>query len=70
MTDAQRLDFLEEFINKEGGILLHDGTAKNFGFAGLGLRPGTLNRTLRQAIDDCAGVETSREAIYALRRKR
>ena len=51
MTDTERLDWLEKFVNEHGGILLHDGNAKNFGFPGLGLRPGYLNRTLREAID-------------------
>lgn len=50
--DAARLDWLEAQINEHGAIHLHDGS-KPHGF-GLGLRPGNINRTLRQAIDDAA----------------
>jgi hypothetical protein len=55
MTDADRLDWLEDFINREGGIMLHDGSRSNFGCSGIGLRPGFANRTLREAIDAAAG---------------
>ncbi len=48
-TDKERLDWLEHMANQEGGILLHDGSET--GRLGIGLRPGTLNRTLREAID-------------------
>ena len=48
-TDKERLDWLEEMANKPGGILLHDGSET--GRLGLGLRPGSLVRTLREAID-------------------
>jgi len=54
MTDTERLDWLEEFINREGAIMLHDGSKSNFGCSGLGLRPGYVNRTLREAIDESA----------------
>jgi len=59
MTDSERLDWLEKFINANGAILLHDGSMSGHGFSGLGLRPGCLDRTLRQAIDSCAGIEIS-----------
>lgn len=49
-TDVERIDFLEQLANEKGGLLLHNGTET--GRVGLGLRPGTCNRTLRQAIDD------------------
>jgi hypothetical protein len=47
--DAERLNWLEAFINEHGYIHLHDGQHP-LG-TGLGLRPGALNRTLREAID-------------------
>jgi hypothetical protein len=46
--DAECLDWLEMMANRRGGILLHDGSEG--GRLGLGLRPGTSIRTLRQAI--------------------
>ena len=48
-TDKERVDWLEMMANQEGGILLHDGSET--GHLGIGLRPGSLNRTLREAID-------------------
>ena len=50
--DTRRLDELERMANQPGGILLHDGSET--GRLGIGLRPGALVRTLRQAIDDAA----------------
>jgi len=47
--DSDRIDWLERAANQKGGILLHDGSET--GRNGLGLRPGHLERTLRQAID-------------------
>lgn len=47
--DTNRLDWLEAMANVRGGILLHDGSEG--GRLGLGLRPGAIKRTLRQAID-------------------
>lgn len=47
--DAERLDLLEAFVNEHGAIHLHDGEHP-YGL-GLGLRPGSLSRTLREAID-------------------
>ena len=47
--DKARLGWLEMMANQPGGILLHDGSEE--GRTGLGLRPGTLKRTLREAID-------------------
>jgi hypothetical protein len=49
-TDAERIDYLERMANQPGGLLLHDGSER--GRTGLGLRPGTLVRTLREAIDN------------------
>jgi hypothetical protein len=60
MTDAERLDWLEEFITREGRIMLHDGHYIDFGCSGIGLRPGYVNRTLREAIDQSAGCELER----------
>lgn len=56
--DKARLDWLEHMANKSGGLLLHDGSEK--GRCGLGLRPGFLSRTLREAIDDSAGFDAAR----------
>ena len=47
--DARRLDWLEARANEPGGLLLHDGSER--GRFGLGLRPGKMVRTLREAID-------------------
>jgi hypothetical protein len=60
VTDAQMLDWLEGYVNTHGALLLHDGSAKNFGYAGLGLRPGSLRRTLREAITQSAAPEYAR----------
>lgn len=49
-TDAERLDWLERRANEPGGLLLHDGS--ECGRTGLGLRPGSLVRTLRDAVDN------------------
>lgn len=55
ITDSDRINCLERMANKRGGILLHDGSER--GRLGLGLRPGNLVRTLRQAIDDVIRAE-------------
>lgn len=55
-TDTARLDWLEKEANSMGGLLLHDGSEN--GRRGLGLRPGSLKRTLRQAIDDAMPDES------------
>jgi hypothetical protein len=48
-SDTDRIDWLEAKINDEGEIHLHDGQHPRG--TGLGLRPGWVNRTLREAID-------------------
>ncbi len=48
-----RLDWLEAQINEHGEIHLHDGDHPRG--TGLGLRPGYLRRTLREAIDSAMG---------------
>lgn len=55
MTDTERIDWLETFVNREGGIVLHDGKGEKLPYPGLGLRPGFISRTLREAIDECSG---------------
>lgn len=51
--DEKRLDWLEAQVNKNGELHLHDGNhARGIG---VGLRPGTLVRTLRAAIDAAKG---------------
>ena len=57
--EAERLDWLESFINRNGAIHLHDGQHP-YG-VGLGLRPVGRTRTLRAAIDDARGAEQSDE---------
>lgn len=47
--DAARLDWLEQQANEPGGLLLH--AEQETGRRGLGLRPGQLVRSLRDAID-------------------
>ena len=54
MTDTQMLDWLEECVNERGAILLHDGNSNPHHLPGLGLRPGSLRRTLREAITQVA----------------
>jgi len=63
MNDSERLDWLERMANQEGGLLLHDGSES--GRLGLGLRPGTLKRSLREAIDESARFEGYRPAPQA-----
>lgn len=53
--DAARLDWLESQINEHGQINLHDGSNPVYGALGLGLRPGSIQRTLREAIDAAMG---------------
>lgn len=65
MTDAQRIDWLEAFVNREGAILLHDGAQRNLHeYSGIGLRPGGLSRELRRAIDTAAGVLQDVSALH------
>lgn len=54
--EARRMDWLESMANKSGGLLLHDGSER--GRVGLGLRPGRLSRTLREAIDAAMAAST------------
>lgn len=49
--DSQRLDALEAYVNEHGGLVIHTGEADCGKYQGLGLRPGTLRRTLREALD-------------------
>jgi len=59
-TDSARLDWLEAQINEHGEIHLHDGDHPRG--AGLGLRPGAVNRTLREAIDSAMGPQAKERA--------
>lgn len=47
--DGERMDWLEREANEPDGLLLHDGSHHHR--RGLGLRPGSVVRTLRAAID-------------------
>lgn len=62
-TDTERLDWLEREANEPGGILLHDGSER--GRKGIGLRPGFVNRTLRQAIDSALHYERGSAELKA-----
>jgi len=55
-ADERRIDFLEEYINTHGGIVLHDGSGSRLPYPGLGLRPGIVMRSLRTAIDQCGFI--------------
>lgn len=55
MNDTEMIDWLEEFVNTQGALVLHDGNANVGRYHGLGLRPGDLRRTLREAIAGAAG---------------
>lgn len=55
MSDTEMIDWLEARINEEGAIHLHDGEHPHG--LGIGLRPGQVSRTLRQAIAQAAGWE-------------
>lgn len=46
--EGAMVDWLEAQINEHGAIHLHDGEHPSGN--GLGLRPGSVNRTLREAI--------------------
>lgn len=54
-ADKARLDCLEAAALSEP-LLLHDGRGDTRGFRGLGLRPGYVVRSLREAIDTFRGV--------------
>jgi hypothetical protein len=55
MTDSEMIDWLEAFVNEHGALVLHTGEANCGGNAGLGLRPGLMCRTLRDAIAQASG---------------
>lgn len=57
LRDSDRIDELERLANLSGGILLHNGAER--GRRGIGLRPGMLQRTLRQAVDDAMKETTN-----------
>ena len=57
--DAARLDWLEQQVNNVGEIHLHDGEHPRG--SGIGLRPGRLDRTLREAIDAAMSKEPGHE---------
>ena len=59
--DAARLDAIEAYVNEHGGLVIHTGEADcGSRHAGLGLRPGSLRRTLRQALDSLRGAPRSK----------
>lgn len=55
MSDTEMLDWLEAFVPKNGALVLHMGSADCGGNLGLGLEPGLLRRSLRQAIQSASG---------------
>ena len=62
MTDSQMIDWLEAKVNENGLLLLHDGNSNHNHELGLGLRPGFLSRTLREAITQAATQPKHSEA--------
>ena len=56
LKDKKRIDWLEKMANESNGILLHDGSQINIVHNGLGLRPGRLVRTLREACDTAGAL--------------
>lgn len=55
--DTERLDWLEEYIRDQGGLLLHDGSGTGLPrmqYAGLAFREGF--RSLREALDCARGI--------------
>jgi hypothetical protein len=48
--DVKRLDWIQQWVEQHGGIVLHDGLYKIGQYEGLGFNTGW--RTLRKAIDD------------------
>ena len=57
--ERARLNWLESEANRRGGLLLHDGSER--GRRGLGLRPGYIERTLREAIDAAGEKKEGKE---------
>ncbi len=57
LSDTEIVDWLEREANAPGGLLLHDGSET--GRRGIGLRPGNLNRTLRQAVSDAVSGDVT-----------
>jgi len=71
MTDTEMLDWLERYVNENRALLLHVGDVDTKGFPGLGLRPGLLRRTLREAIAGCAASDhATPDALNRLHDKR
>ncbi len=63
--DTGRLNALEAFVNRQGALLIHTGDADCGQHLGLGLRPGTVRRTLREALDQMiARSEAALRAPY------
>lgn len=59
--DTIRLSWLEHMA-RNGGIFLYNGVdvvREKRSAVGLGLRPGTVDRTLREAIDCALGARTA-----------
>ena len=61
MTDTQRINWLIDLVNKEGGLVLHNGDFGGSKYAGLAFGQ-RFRRTLREAIDQCAGVDAKAKA--------
>lgn len=61
--DTDRIDWLAAQIDAEGEIHLHNGRLP-FGH-GLGLRPGKLVRTLREAIDTAMSARAAQAELDA-----
>jgi hypothetical protein len=57
MTDTERLDWLEQFVQREGSLLIHTGENPHH-LCGLGISP-YAERDLRKAIDGCQPAVTT-----------
>lgn len=63
MTDKQRLDWLERFVKRDGGLVLHNGKLnRTLPYAGLAFPLGPTRRNLREAIDACCRFEKRQPA--------
>lgn len=52
VPEAKLIDRLERFVDKNRAVVIHDGSVSDLPFSGIGLRPGSLTRTLREALRD------------------
>lgn len=63
MTDAEMIDWLESYVNAHKALVLHIGNQDVGKYSGLGIRPGSAQRTLREAITQCAGRAEAADTV-------